>query len=340
MTHRITLTLMAATALASAATAQVPKLPVPQTPPPMAQPRQPATKPALPIAKPPTVADTADAQPQRKAAAKPKAKPKPKRHRHLAHGPTAQVTKANNTSLREPTRFGYLNAIQVYPYQEGQLYRLYAAPEQVTDIALQAGEALISVAAGDTVRWIVGDTTSGSGAAKRIHILVKPSAPSLKTNLLISTDRRTYHLALESTERTAMAALSWTYPQDELMAIERAADDAEAQRPVADGLALDRLNFDYRISGDDPEWRPLRVFDDGRQTFIAFPAIISVGEAPPLFVTGTSGEAQLVNYRMRGGYYVVDRLFDAAELRLGEKDQDVVRITRGSKKRRNKEKGS
>ena len=278
---------------------------------------------------------------QREAAAKPKVKPKPKRHRDHASGPAAQVTKANSTALREPTRYGYTNAIQVYAYQEGQLYRLYAAPEQVTDIALQSGEALISVAAGDTVRWIVGDTTSGSGAAKRTHILVKPSAPGLKTNLVISTDRRTYHLALESTERTAMAALSWNYPQDELMAIERATADAEARQPVANGLALDRLNFDYRISGDDPDWRPLRVFDDGRQTFIAFPTSIVVGEAPPLFVTGANGQAQLVNYRMRGDYYVVDRLFDAAELRLGEKKQHVVRITRGSKKqRRNKEKGS
>jgi type IV secretion system protein TrbG len=270
---------------------------------------------------------------------KPVSKLKSKRHRH--HAPTTQVAKANHSALREPTRFGYLNAIQVYPYQEGQVYRLYAAPEQVSDITLQSGEALISVAAGDTVRWIVGDTTSGSGPAKRTHILVKPSAPGLKTNLVISTDRRVYHLALESTERTAMAALSWNYPQDELMAIERAAADAEAGRPVAEGLALDRLNFDYRISGDDPDWRPLRAFDDGRQTFIAFPSNISVGEAPPLFVTGANGEAQLVNFRMRGDYYVVDRLFDAAELRLGEKNQDIVRITRGgSKKRRNKEKGS
>jgi type IV secretion system protein TrbG len=260
------------------------------------------------------------------------------KRKHSATGPKARVASANDAALREPTRYGYLNAIQVYPFEEGQLYRLFAAPERVTDIALQAGERLTAVAAGDTVRWIVGDTTSGSGTNARTHILVKPAAPGLTTNLVITTDRRVYHLALESTERTAMAALSWTYPADALMAIERAAADAEAQR-VAEGLALDRLNFDYRISGDDPNWRPLRAFDDGRQTFIAFPASIGVGEAPPLFVTGPKGEAQLVNYRMRGTYYVVDRLFDAAELRLGEKAQDVVRIARnGSKKRRAKEK--
>jgi type IV secretion system protein TrbG len=273
-----------------------------------------------------------------KPAPKPAPKAKPRKRVQAASGPKARVVSANDAALREPTRYGYLNAIQVYPFEEGQLYRLFASPERVTDIALQAGERLTSVAAGDTVRWIVGDTTSGSGAAARTHILVKPSAPGLKTNLVITTDRRVYHLALESTGKTAMVALSWSYPADALMAIERAAADSEAQMPIAQGLALDRLNFDYRISGDDPPWRPLRAFDDGRQTFIAFPASIGVGEAPPLFVTGPKGEAQLVNYRMRRTYYVVDRLFDAAELRLGQKDQDVVHITRGGKKRRAKEK--
>jgi type IV secretion system protein TrbG len=333
MNKHLTLALLAATVLPFPVAAQMPKLPTPPAMAPAATPKKAAAEPPVPVAAKPGVVVV--------VTRKPALKPKAKRHRHHSSGPTTQVAKANHSALREPTRFGYLNAIQVYPYQEGQVYRLYAAPEQVTDITLQSGEALISVAAGDTVRWIVGDTTSGSGAAKRTHILVKPSAPGLKTNLVISTDRRVYHLSLESTERTAMAALSWNYPQDELMAIERATADAEAKRPVTDGLALDNLNFDYKISGDDPSWRPLRAFDDGRQTFIAFPPSISVGEAPPLFVIGANGQAQLVNYRMRGDYYVVDRLFDAAELRLGEKKQSVVRITRGGKKhRRNRETGS
>src|SRR3546814_5317255 len=89
-------------------------------------------------------------------------------------------------------------------------------------------------------------------------------------------------------------------------------------RPIASGLAVERLNFHYAISGDKPAWRPLRAFDDGRQTFIEFAPSIAVGEAPPLFVIGDDGEAQLVNYRVAGRYYVVDRLFGAAELRLGE----------------------
>jgi P-type conjugative transfer protein TrbG len=246
-------------------------------------------------------------------------------------GATAPVEAANHAALREPDRMAYVNAAQVYPWAEGALYRLYAAPEQVSDIALQPGEALVSVAAGDTVRWVIGDTTSGSGGGRRVHVLVKPSVPGLRTNLLVSTDRRVYHLALESTARTAMASISWSYPEEALLALRRS--EAEPQA-VADAVPVDSLDFDYAISGDSPPWRPLRAFDDGRQVFIQFPAGVARGEAPPLFITGEQGKPELVNYRMHGAYYVVDRLFAAAELRLGGKKQQVVRIVRGRKGRR------
>lgn len=248
--------------------------------------------------------------------------------------PTGAVAAANKAALREPSRAGYIDAVQVYPYAEGALYRLYAAPGRVTDIALQPGEAVMSVAAGDTARWTVGDTASGSGAEKRTHILVKPFSAGLRTNLIITTDRRVYHIELESRASGAMAALQWRYPDDELIALQRGEAAAAAARPIASGLAVERLNFHYAISGDKPAWRPLRVFDDGRQTFIEFAPSIAAGEAPPLFVIGDEGEAQLVNYRVAGRYYVVDRLFGAAELRLGGKQQQVVRIASARPERR------
>jgi type IV secretion system protein VirB9 len=42
----------------------------------------------------------------------------------------------------------------------------------------------------------------------------------------------------------------------------------------------------------------------------------------------------VVNYRLRGHYYVVDRLFAAAELRLGGRRQQIVRILRSGPRRR------
>jgi P-type conjugative transfer protein TrbG len=248
-----------------------------------------------------------------------------------AADPRARVDQANGAARVQPTRAGYINAIQVYPFSDGALYQLYAAPGEITDIALEAGERLVGtgpVAAGDTVRWIIGDTESGSGATKRVHILVKPTRPDLVTNLIINTDRRTYHLELRSAEKTYMASVSWAYPQDQLIALRRqnaAADDAA---PIASGVDIGALNFRYRIDGDEPAWRPLRAFDDGRQVFIEFPSGIGQGEMPPLWVIGAEGGAELVNYRVRGNHMIIDRLFAAAELRLGGEHQQKVRIVR------------
>ena len=255
--------------------------------------------------------------------------------------PEQAIAKANQAARIEPTRAGYINAIQVYPWTEGALYRLYASPEKVSTIALQPGEELTDVSTGDTVRWVVGDTVSGQGSARRVHLLVKPTLPDLQTNLVILTDRRTYHLELVSTRQSYMASVSWTYPADSLIALHKQNVAAtEADERIADrGVRLDNLNFRYRIEGDDPPWRPLRAFDDGRKVYIQMPSGLPQGEAPPLFVAGADGRPALVNYRVRGTYYIVDRMFAAAELRLGANPQRIVRIVRTDARRVSETKG-
>ena len=129
--------------------------------------------------------------------------------------PHVRVELANGAARVQPTRAGYINAIQVYHWSEGALYQLYAAPREITDVALEPGERLVRtgpVAAGDTVRWIIDNTESGSGPTNRVHILIEPTRPELVTNLVIDTDRRTYHLELRSDTKTYMAAVSWIYP--------------------------------------------------------------------------------------------------------------------------------
>jgi P-type conjugative transfer protein TrbG len=251
--------------------------------------------------------------------------------------PRQRVGAANAAARVQPVRDGFLNAIQQYPWTDGALYQVYTAPGQVTDIALQKGEQLVGpgpVAAGDTVRWIIGDTISGSGPTARVHILVKPTRPDLTTNLVINTDRRTYHLELRATAATYMASVSWTYPRDALIASQGRNAAAAVAAPVATGVDVSALNFRYRIDGNRAPWRPARAFDDGRQVFIEFPAGISQGEMPPLFVTGPAGDAELVNYRVQGRYMVVDRLFAAAELRLGDRrSEQRVRIVRDDERR-------
>ncbi len=257
----------------------------------------------------------------------------PSRRAPESADPTARVTQANAAARIQPVRDGFINSMQVYPFTQGALYQVYTAVGQITDIALQPGEQLVGsgpVAAGDTVRWIIGDTQSGSGATLQVHILVKPTRAELMTNLVINTNLRTYHMELRSTERTYMASVSWQYPQDQLIALRRQNAQAEATQPVATGVDLSRINFRYEVTGDHAAWRPLRAYDDGRQVFIEFPRGIGQGEMPPLFVVGAEGNtSELVNYRVRNNYMIVDRLFAAAELRFGSGDtQKRVRITR------------
>ena len=261
---------------------------------------------------------------------------------HHGGKPHEVIDAANAGAKIGPNPDAYVNAIQVYPFTKGALYQVFTAPEQVTDIALGSGERLISVSAGDTENWILGDTLSGEGNTEHVHILVKPIKSGLTTNLIITTSERVYHAELTSYRETYMAAVSWRYPREGLISLSKAttgkartsslagSQTAAQSSSIPAGLSVDALKFRYEIDGDTPHWRPLRAFDDGRKVYIQFPARIDQGEAPPLFVVSNDGETQLVNYRVKGRYYVVDRLFTRAELRLGEKDQQVVRIDRTS----------
>jgi type IV secretion system protein VirB9 len=242
-----------------------------------------------------------------------------------AKEPVARVDAANRAARIEPRREGYFNAVQVFPYSPGALYQVYVAPGQVTDIALEPGEQLTGsgpVAAGDTVRWIIGDTESGNGVTRRVHVLVKPTRPDISTNLVITTDRRIYMIELRSGESPYMPAVAWAYPQPP--ASQRQAVPAAPVIPAAAAR-----NYRYTLTGDNPPWRPLAVYDDGRRVYVEFPRGIVQGEMPPLFVIGADGEPQIVNSRIHQNILIVDRLFGAAELRLGGgRRQQTVRIVR------------
>jgi len=239
--------------------------------------------------------------------------------------PTGRIESANAAARVQPRREGYYNAIQIYPWSEGALYQVYAAPGQITDIALEPGESLTGagpIAAGDTARWIIGDTESGSGATRRVHVLVKPSRPDITTNLVITTDRRTYMLELRSDQKPYMPAVTWAYPRSAT-----ANGQSIPSTPVIPAVAA--RNYRYGLTGSNPPWKPVSVYDDGRCVYVVFPRGIVQGEMPPIFVIGPEGEAQIANTRIYRNILIVDRLFGAAELRLGSgKQQQTVRIVR------------
>lgn len=252
-----------------------------------------------------------------------------------AASPLQAVQGANKASVRAAESADYFNAIAQYAYEPGTLYQVYAAPLFITDIVLEPGEKLVTQpAAGDVVRWILAVGKSIQDGTEQTHVYIKPTRAGLRTNLAINTNRRSYLLELQSDETTYMAAVKWHYPQDELQRLQiQAAEADQQQRTSAPVVSLDALNFNYTIHvlNGTPAWKPTQVFDDGRRTFVRFPPAMRVREAPALFVLRDK-ETQLVNYRVKGEFYVIDRLFEEAELRLGQQNQEIVRIVRAGSK--------
>jgi type IV secretion system protein VirB9 len=234
----------------------------------------------------------------------------------------AAVEQANAAAQQGPRSEQFINAIMTYDWVEGVQYQVYTSPPHITDIGFEEGESIVSFGAGDTIRWKVAKTWSGEGRKRQEHLLVKPLAPDLDTSLIVTTSRRSYHLRLRSFNETAMVAVRWQYPKIDLF-------ESEVSNAAFEGSA-DELFFGYEIkpvSGTAPRWMPKAVYDDGRKVYIRFPAAFAATEAPVLYVM--SGEdSQIVNYRVRGNLYIIDRLFEAAQLRVGQQSPTIVDIKR------------
>lgn len=232
---------------------------------------------------------------------------------HAQERPTAVVASANAAARQSPTPERFQSARQMYEYAPGAIYQVFANPSFVTAILLEPGETINAVAAGDTSRWQVSET-EGEG---RPIVLIKPRDAGLRTNIVVVTDRRTYVVEAEAVSGVAYSAqIAWTYP-----------------RAVQAPTPAPSFNFDYRIRtvrGARPAWMPTIAFDDGARTWIEFPESVTSTDLPPLFVIGPDGP-ELVNYRLDGRRFVVDRLFDVAELRLGVAAPVVVRIDHGAR---------
>jgi P-type conjugative transfer protein TrbG len=228
----------------------------------------------------------------------------------------------------------------LYPYNEEPEPVVDCAPLRTTDIQLQPGETITDVAMGDSERWMATPASSGDPRNPVPHLAVKPQLPGIATNLTIYTTKHIYHLLLRSRSR-AMQEVEFYYP-DEVLGAMKDADAAAAKakrQAVLDPPADDsdggvvkvsvnpgQLNFSYTIAGPNVPFRPIRAFDDGSHVYIQMPPGMKTSEAPALLIAANGG-TQMVNYRVEGNYYVVDRLFQQAVMVSGVgREQDRVTI--------------
>ncbi|GFO63606.1 P-type conjugative transfer protein TrbG [Geomonas paludis] len=233
-------------------------------------------------------------------------------------------------SVQRPVNAMSVESKTIYSYVPDAIYMIYAALNHVVDIQLQPGERLTGkIVAGDTFRWEVGTVEDGSGSNVTTHVLIKPKQAGIETNFLIVTDRHSYRLYAQSNDDFFIPTVGWAY-SDEEMTAKSAQIRKEQQRldgmVAAPAIIAANLNFKYKIKADKKyAWVPLRAFDDGSKTYIQIAPEMKSSEAPVLFIKDGK-KLNLVNYRIKGDYFIVDRLFEEAELRSGKKDK--VRIIR------------
>ena len=228
---------------------------------------------------------------------------------------------------------------------EGAVRFIYGAQQanvvcavlQVCDIELQAGEQVNSLNVGDP-RFTIEPALSGIGPAEVQHLVLKPLDVGLVSTLIVTTNRRTYHINLRSHRTDYMPRVSFTYPEDAIVRWE-----AVRQKEVKDRQEktipqtkeyLGDLNFKYTVSGSS-RWKPVRVYNDGVKTIIQMPLAMSQTEAPTLLLLRNEGgllghdETAVVNYRLQGDRFIVDAVFEKAVLVAGVgRGQEKITITK------------
>ncbi|WP_293723914.1 TrbG/VirB9 family P-type conjugative transfer protein [uncultured Cetobacterium sp.] len=217
------------------------------------------------------------------------------------------------TGLKEAKQ----NVKTTFVYNENDMYRVYARTGFLTTIYLNSDEEVIYLAGGDTARWAIDEGVTGSKQGERKAIVLKPFYPGIKTNLVVNTNKRSYNFFLQSANEWYNPVVEFVYPQEAKIAKMIRANNEETTSLVN----LNNLNNKYEWNNKKYNWSPQQVFDDGQKTYIVMKPEMSTGEAPALFIKDDqTGKVVLVRYRVKNNYYIVDRLFEQAVLKLGKRE--------------------
>lgn len=198
---------------------------------------------------------------------------------------------------------------------------IVATPMQVSDVELEAGELINEIVVGDSARWMVESGSAGFGPDAKVHLFIKPVDAGLESSTVITTNRRVYHLRLVSQRKGHTPYVGFLYA-DSLNRQSAARQAKEAREQTWNSTTIDgqqadlsKLNFNYEVKGK-AAWKPERVYDNGRQTFIRLPGKTASGEMPVLLVRKGSRDV-LVNYRVKDTAMIVDGLFERSALIVG-----------------------
>jgi P-type conjugative transfer protein TrbG len=273
----------------------------------------------------------------------PTAKPLPRVQIESAEAPVDSLSSSSNTgkpTLPSGAMFGHDSSV-VFNYGEN-LPSVVCAPLHVCEVSLQPGETIQQLDVGDTTRWLVKLARSrNADGVETSHLIIKPADVGIASNLVAITDKRTYSLQLVSRrDHSWMPKVAFSYPDD--IQANWQAYFAQNKQEKSQSVNLVSttpspgitpvLDFKYHLKGDKPAWKPVRVYSDQNKTYIQLPATAKNDEIPVLLVLGPGNAEQLVNYRLDGDSFVVDKVIQRATLisGIGKNQQRVDIVKAGS----------
>ena len=195
-------------------------------------------------------------------------------------------------------------------------------PLRLCVVQLERGEHINNIDLGDSAHWLVSTSRIGRPGDGSYQITLKPTLYNIATDMVVTTDKRTYNIGLVSQKGHYTHVLNFYYPEETLskaVAQLQVAHHQTSHSPVVSDvtqLNVNQINFDYSIKGDTVSWRPTRAFDDGDKTFIQMPPLSQRMDLPVLYLK-KGRQTQLVNYRYKKPYYIIDGLFETAYLISG-----------------------
>ena len=218
---------------------------------------------------------------------------------------------ASNVSYTQDAINAQGNSTMIFRYAPNQIYKIYCRLGYLTDLALKKGETIKYVGGGDTAGWAVSNTTVDGTP----HLFIKPVVQTSATNLIITTDKRSYQLILNTSD-WYNPIVSWSYDTET-----RNANLLEEQKNarITTGNVhvsnVEDLDFNYEISGSGN--KPAMIFSDGTQTYIKFKK--AVAKQLPIFIRERGHkEMQLVNYTIKDNFYIIEKVFDMAQIKDGK----------------------
>lgn len=211
-------------------------------------------------------------------------------------------------ALQEPRAIATDSRIRTVRYSADEVYQFVGHYTYHSIIEFESDEEIQTVSVGDSIAWLINP--SGN------RLFLKPIEQNALTNMSVLTNKRSYLFELHAEEASDIRdpnlvfVLRFIYPQNDASAVQFTDYDSE---PDIENEPQ-KYNFRYTMRGIDTI-APVRIFDDGEFTYFEFRD--KNAEIPAFYRVDPLGNEEIVNFRKRGNYIVVERVASQFTLRRG-----------------------